>query len=264
MQAVILAAGRGKRMLSLTKNTPKPLLKVGGKTLIEYAIETLKKENITDIIINISYKGAQIKKFLNDGKNFGVHIRYSDEKDNPLETAGGIIKALPLLENKPFVAMGADIICDYDLKNLPKIQNNILAHLVLVKNPIHHKMGDFVFENGYLTLIKKPNKSNQSMKQKTWTFSGIGLYHPLFFENYRTKKNMQKKTFKEYIQHVKIPLSKIFTEIVQKNKISKQVTKKISASIHSGLWFDVGTPSNLEEVNAMVGNQDAEISKNNT
>ena len=252
MQAVILAAGRGKRMLSLTKNTPKPLLKVRGRSLIEYAIESLKKANITDIIINISYKGTQIQNFLNDGKNFGVRIRYSNEKDNPLETAGGIIKILPLLKNKPFIAIGADIICDYNLKNLPKIENNTLAHLILVENPPHHQRGDFVFENGYLRLIKKASNLNQGIKQKTWTFSGIGLYHPLFFENYRIKKDALEKISQKEGQHVKIPLSKIFTEVIKEQKTGRETSKKISASIHDGLWFDIGRPSSLKKINARI------------
>ncbi|MDC9726642.1 MAG: sugar phosphate nucleotidyltransferase, partial [Candidatus Thioglobus sp.] len=109
MKAMILAAGRGERMMPLTKNTPKPLIKVKGTALIEHSINALKKANITDIVINTAYLGEKIQTHLGDGSTFGVNITYSNEPEGALETAGGIIKALPLLGKDPFIVINSDV-----------------------------------------------------------------------------------------------------------------------------------------------------------
>ncbi len=216
MFGMILAAGRGKRMMPLTKNIPKPLIKVQGLTLIEHSINTLKNTGISKIVINISYLGGQIKSYLGNGSKFGVNIHYSNESKGALETAGGIMKALPLLGIKPFVIINSDVLCDYDLSNLI-LPTNSLAHLVLIDNPKHNPAGDFSLNDTQLTLINK----------KTYTFSGIGAYHP--------------DLFKPYLFEKKLALSKVLKATIAKNQIS--------AEHYAGYWQDIGTPKRLELAN---------------
>lgn len=218
MKAMILAAGRGERMMSLTKNTPKSLIKVKGIALIEYSINALKKANITDIIINISYLGQQIKAHLGDGSNFGVNIQYSDESDGALETAGGIIKALPLLGNKAFVVINSDVLCDYDLSKLV-LPIGSHAHLVLIDNPAHHTNGDFSLINDHQIT---------SIHGQSYTFSGIGIYHPDLFKSHKHTQ-------------AKLPLYPILKAAIANGQLSGEH--------HQGSWFDVGTPERLELAN---------------
>lgn len=171
MRGMILAAGRGTRMGSLTDVTPKPLLKVGKHYLIEYSIAAMAKANIREIIINVSYCGEQIKTALGDGSRYGVMIQYSEEAER-LETGGGIFQALPLLGSDPFVVMSSDIISDYALISLPKEPKN-LAHLVLVDNPSFHPQGDFCLK-GDRVYCGDP---------RTFTFSNIGIYRPELFSD---------------------------------------------------------------------------------
>lgn len=216
MNAMILAAGRGKRMMPLTQNTPKPLLKVKGIALIEHSIQALKKANISTIIINTSYLGTQIQSYLGSGKRFGLRIIYSTEK-HPLETAGGIKKALPLLGKQAFVVINSDVLCDYDLSKL-KLPNTSLAHLLLIDNPSHNPSGDFGLNQDKVTL-----------DNKKYTFAGIGIYHPDFFKLGRPDTQKQRL----------YPLLKIAIKQGQ-----------LSAEYHSGYWQDVGTPERLEKINA--------------
>jgi MurNAc alpha-1-phosphate uridylyltransferase len=220
MIAMILAAGRGERMMPLTKNTPKPLIKVRNIALIEHSINALKKSSISDIVINIAYFGEQIKSHLGDGSKFGVKITYSDEATNALETAGGIIKALPLLGDKPFLVINSDVICDYDLSKL-KLPNKSLAHLVLINNPKHNPKGDFSIGNNQLTLAKN----------NPLTFSGISIFHPDFFKSYQ---HQQKK---------------IALYPLLKNAINNQT---LSGEYYSGSWYDIGTPERLELANKLL------------
>ena len=148
MRAMILAAGLGKRMHPLTKNTPKPLLKVAGKTLIEHQLARLQRAGITNVVINHSYLGSQIETALGDGAHYGLSINYSNEPVR-LETAGGIIEALPLLQEPSFVVVNADIWCDFDVASLAPVVAQLaagsddLAFLVLVDNASHNLKGDF-------------------------------------------------------------------------------------------------------------------------
>src|SRR5699024_10311730 len=139
--AMILAAGRGERMRPLTDTTPKPLLRAGGKPLVEYHIEALAEADYRRIVINVSWLGQQIIDCLGDGSRCGVELLFSREEPEPLETAGGIRRALPLLGTGPFLVINGDIWTDYPLAALQKPVG--LAHLVLVNNPPHHVQGDF-------------------------------------------------------------------------------------------------------------------------
>ncbi|MCK4494498.1 MAG: nucleotidyltransferase family protein [Methylococcales bacterium] len=215
MKAMILAAGRGNRMKPLTDHTPKPLLEVQGKPLIQHTLENLVAAGFNDIVINIAYLGAQIRDFLGNGDQFGAKIVYSDEGAEGLETAGGIIKALPLLGTKPFLVINSDIIYDYPLKTL-HYRLIDRAHLVLVKNPEFHQEGDFsLAENGHLSTAEINRH----------TFSGIGIYHPKLFENCAEGK-------------LKLgPILKIAAD-----------NGRISGEHFTGLWMDIGTPERLQEV----------------
>lgn len=215
MKAMILAAGRGERMRPLTDHTPKPLLKAGGKALIEYSIEKLAAAGFNDIVINVAHLGRQIIDFCGNGERWHVNIVYSDEGETALETAGGIAKALTLLGEKPFLVVNADVICDFPLQTL--LGKTIdLAHLVLIENPPHHLEGDFSLEqNGLL--------SEQGLYKLT--YSGIGVFHPELFAG--------------------IPASPLKLRPVLNQAISRQ---RISGEKYSGLWRDIGTPERLSEI----------------
>ena len=225
MKAMILAAGRGSRMRPLTDHTPKPLLDVGGKPLIVWHIENLKTAGFKDIVINIAWLGNQIPEALGDGSKFGVNLHYSDEQqEGALETAGGIIKALPLLsempsENETFLVVNGDVWCDFNYSTINPIQNDDLAHLVLVNNPEHNPSGDFSL-NGRRIAEQGDNKL---------TFSGIGYYHPDLFKNMKTGK---------------LALAPILRENMGLNKISGE--------FYQGEWRDIGMPERLEELNAKM------------
>lgn len=217
MKAMILAAGRGERMRPLTDTTPKPLLKVAGKALIEYHLENISQAGIQEVVINHAWLGEQIEATLGDGRRYGVQIRYSREGE-ALETAGGIQQALPLLGDDPFVAINGDIWTDYRLSDLPSEPAG-LAHLVLVNNPAHHPKGDFMLEAGYLL----PSGS------RCLTFSGIGLYRPALFAGLAPGKS---------------PLAPLLRAAMQ--------NRDISGEHHAGHWFDIGTPERLQELDSML------------
>ncbi len=216
---MILAAGRGERMRPLTDNLPKPLLKVGGKMLIEYHLEKLKAANITDVIINHAWLGEKIEQALGDGSRYGLNIQYSVEAE-ALETAGGILNALPLLtdadnKSEAFIVINGDIFCDYDISKLPSSLSG-LAHLVLVENPEHNPDGDFELTDAAMVEQVGDNKK---------TFSGIGVYHPDLFKDY--------------------PKGKLaLAPVLRKAMDQKQVT----GEFYSGSWHDIGTPERLSEL----------------
>ncbi len=219
MKVMLLAAGKGTRMLPLTATLPKPLLKVGGLSLIEHQILKLKAAGFTDFVINHAWLGLQIEQALGDGSRCGVHIAWSRE-DEPLETAGGIVQALPLLGPDPFVLVNADIWTDFDFGLLrTALPANGLAHLVLVPNPQHHPRGDFVLDaSAYLLL---PG----AISAPAYTYSGIAVYHPLLFAGVTERK---------------YPLLPLLKSAIAQGRASGQ--------FHAGDWLDVGTPERLHEL----------------
>lgn len=218
MKAMILAAGRGERMRPLTDHTPKPLLIAGGKPLIVHTIEHLVQAGITELVINHAHLGDQIEDSLGNGAAFGTTIQYSREAE-ALETAGGIIQALPLLGNQPFLAVNGDIATDYPFTRLKQIQLK-LAHLILVINPYHNPNGDFVLtENG--TLMAGGGSK--------LTFSGIGLYRPEFFQGYTPGKRK---------------LLPLLLEAMAKGQVTGE--------FYQGFWLDVGTPQRLNDLDAYL------------
>ena len=218
MLAMILAAGQGERMGRLTQETPKPLLKVNGKPLIVYQIESLAMAGVKKIIINTGRLGELIQETIGSGKNYDVEISYSNEGSLPLETAGGVMKALPLLGEKSFILTNADIFTDFDYNLLPKNLGPSDAHIVLVSNPKHNQEGDFVLTDGQIF----------ESGPEALTYSGIGLFHPRFFKKYMPKK-------KRY------PLAPLLRKSIEK--------KTLSGQKFTGLWFDIGTPERLDKIN---------------
>jgi len=216
---MILAAGRGKRMKELTKETPKPLILTKGKPLIEWHLEKLSATGFQDIIINICYLPAMIKNFVGDGSSWGLNVTYSEE--NPLlETAGGIKNALPYLGDEPFAVINADIFSNFDYAKLRLINlsKTCDGYLVLVENPEHNQTGDFgLSKNNYAVL----NSENLH------TFSGIAVYHPRLFNSLKRGVRMQL-----------LPLLK--------TSISNSLIK---GELFKGMWSDVGTPKRLALIN---------------
>lgn len=213
---MILAAGRGERMRPLTDTVPKPLLEVGGKALIVWHVEKLAACGFKEIIINVAYLGYKIIEVLGDGSTWHVQIKYSDEQnEGALESAGGIIKALPLLGNEPFLVVNADIWCDYEFNSAFNLKDK-LAHLILVPNPKHNPKGDFGL-NGSLLLNEADIK---------YTFCGIGYYSPELFEG---------------LTYGKSALAPLFRTAIDK--------EKISGSLYNGKWYDIGTPQRLKMIN---------------
>ena len=222
---MILAAGRGERMRPLTDNLPKPLLKVAGKMLIEYHLEKLKAAQITEVVINHAWLGEKIEQALGDGTRYGLTIHYSAEVE-ALETAGGIINALPLLVdecNNEFIVINGDIFCDYELSNLPSSLSG-LAHLLLVKNPEHHLQGDFSLTNS--GLLEQAGENKQ-------TFSGIGVYHADLFKDY--------------------PKGKLALAPILRKAMDQQ---QVTGEFYQGIWHDIGTPERLSELDLYLKNNE--------
>jgi MurNAc alpha-1-phosphate uridylyltransferase len=220
MKAIILAAGRGERMRPLTESTPKPLLRAGGQCLIEYHLAALARAGVHEIVINHSWLGQQIVDYLGDGARYGVRIVYSAEGEPPLETAGGIIQALPLLGSEPFILVNGDIWTDYDFTRLPGTLTG-KAHLVLVDNPPHHAGGDFALESHIL--------KNSGDKL---TYSGIGVFSPSLFAGMPGGVR---------------PLAPILRAAIAQGAISGEW--------YRGQWWDIGTPERLQQLDMYLQQQ---------
>lgn len=220
MKAMILAAGRGERMRPLTDRIPKPLLEVAGKPLIIWHLEKLAKANFKNVIINHAYLGEMIEAYIGDGSRWNLKITYSRE-GSPLETAGGIKKALPLIGDQPFLVVNADIFTDFNYATIKNRNlNDFKGHLIMVKNPKQHPEGDFVLKDNQIKLEGK----------ERLTFSGIAIYQPEIFEGISIK-----------------PVAKL------EPILEKLITSKyISGEVHEGLWFDIGTPERLNEINLLL------------
>ena len=216
---MILAAGLGKRMQPLTANLPKPLLQVGGKSLIERQIDRLKDAGVTEFVINHFYLGQMIEEHLGDGSALGVKIIYSREPIQ-LETAGGIIKSLPKLQDESFIVVNADVWSDFDFSSLQPVDGvDRLAHLVLVRNAEHNPLGDFHIDDRG-RVHEDPDAEGERL-----TFSGISVMHRNLFAGLPIQ-----------------PMSVI--PLLQQ----AMPENKVSGEIHSGVWVDVGTPERLQEV----------------
>ena len=215
MRAMLLAAGRGERLRPLTDTMPKALVKVGGKPLVVHAIERLRAAGIADVVINLGWLGAKIRAELGDGGAFGVHIAYSDEGDDTLETAGGIVNALPLLGTEPFWVVNSDVSSDYAFRD-PGLAADDLAHFVLVDDPDRGD-GDFALAAGRVS----------ERGGERFTYAGIGLYRPEFFAGERVERK---------------PLLPLMQRAV--------AAGHVAGEHYRGRWADIGTPERLATARA--------------
>lgn len=225
MKALILAAGRGERMRPLTDATPKPLLKVGGRRLIERQIDALARAGIVDLVINTAHLAAQFEAALGDGSAYGVSIEYSREGDraeHALETLGGIVHALPRLGSAPFVVVSADIFTDFDYARLRAVAGalrtvGVLAHLVLVDNPVFHPAGDMTLREGRIAPDGAPRL----------TYANIGVFAPALFAELAAGR------------------AKLFPWLYAFARAGR-----VSGELFSGRWHNLGTAADLAALDA--------------
>ncbi|MGA0582347.1 MAG: N-acetylmuramate alpha-1-phosphate uridylyltransferase MurU [Castellaniella sp.] len=230
MRAMILAAGRGERMRPLTDTCPKPLLPAGGRPLIAWHLERLARAGITDILVNHAWLGGRLEEALGDGRAYGVRLRYSAESP-ALETAGGIARALPFFQDRPFLVMNGDVWCDWDPARAVRLAAawpaDRLAHLVLVDNPDHHPQGDFTLHADGL-VTPRPHAAAPAL-----TFAGIGLYRPALFA--ATDPDRPS------------PLAPLLRLAM--------AARAVDGERHEGEWVDVGTPARLAALDAELADR---------
>lgn len=217
VKAMILAAGRGQRLAPLTDTLPKPLVEVAGVTLIERHVLRLAAAGMRELVINVSHLGHLIEAHLGDGGRLGVSIRYSREPDGPLETGGGIARALPLLGDAPFVLVNADVWTDFAFDFQPRRADP--AHLVLIPNPVHHPRGDF-------SLAGDRARRDEP---RTHTYAGLGVFTPGLFAGRGDGP---------------FPLAPLLFEL--------GAAGRLGAEVHAGRWFDIGTHERLAEARRAV------------
>ncbi|HEV2539676.1 MAG TPA: nucleotidyltransferase family protein [Frateuria sp.] len=225
--ALIFAAGLGERMRPLTDRRPKPLLEAGGKPLIAWHLEKLAAAGVHYVVINTSHLAEQFPEALGDGSRWGLRIRYAYEGPTPLETGGGMLNALPLLGDAPFLAVNGDIHSDVDYAALPP-QPQGLAHLVMVDNPAHHPQGDFMLDaEGRLHAEGEPRL----------TFSGIGVYRPELLRDWRAVIGEAACAEAAPARFKLAPLLR-----------AAMAAGRAHGKHHRGTWTDVGTPARLAEL----------------
>jgi MurNAc alpha-1-phosphate uridylyltransferase len=216
-------------MRPLTAQTPKPLLTVGGTPLLEHHIVRLRAAGVTQMVVNAAYLAEQITDFCGDGARWGVSISLSREP-MPLETAGGIIEAMPLLGNAPFLVVNADIYTDFTYASL--LRKDVMpacGHLVLVQNPEHNRAGDFSLIDNQVRPPGEHGEAGRGSLACTLTFSGIAVYHPGFFARFERGKR---------------PLKPLLDAAIADHRLSGER--------YGGLWSDVGTPERLAALEAQV------------
>lgn len=212
--AMILAAGRGERLRPRTDLIPKAMCLVQGKPLIEYHVEHLAQAGFERLVINHAHLGGQIRAYLGSGKKWDLKISYAPEPPGGLETGGGIFNALPLLGSTPFLTVNADILTDYNFASL-RLDEPLIAKLVLIKNPAHNPQGDFGFIDQQL-----------SNENRAYTFAGIACYKP------------------EVFHHCKMGRYSVTPLLRQ---LASQ--QRAGAELYQGIWIDIGTEERLQEVN---------------
>ena len=217
MKAMILAAGLGNRLRPLTATTPKPLLRVGGKPLLQYHLEALASAGITDIVINTSWLAEKIEDYFGDGSDFGVIIRWSREVE-PLETGGGIANALPLLGSEPFIIMNGDVWTDFPLHSL-NLDNHADAHLVMIENPGHNLAGDFSIADNLVSYDVGPK----------YTFSGISVFRPHLFAGFKDSCFALRDVLRPAIS-----------------------SRRVTGAVYTGQWWDIGTADRLYQLDQQL------------
>jgi MurNAc alpha-1-phosphate uridylyltransferase len=235
--ALIFAAGLGERMRPLTEHTPKPLLSAGGKPLIVWHLEKLAAAGVHYVVINTSHLAEQFPATLGDGARWGLRIRYAYEGATPLETGGGMLHALPLLGNEPFLAINGDVWTDADFSTLPAVPVG-LAHLLLVENPAQHPHGDFA-------LDAHAHVHDDGVPKLT--FSGIGSYRPELLRDWRA---VIGHTAGADAQPARFKLAPLLRAAMAQGAIT--------GARHAGAWTDAGTPARLQTLDAQLRHADAE------
>ena len=230
MRAMILAACRGERMRPLTDHTPKPLLPVAGKPLIQWHLEKLAQAGISEVVINHAWLGELIEKALGSGQQFGLNIHYSAEPQ-ALETAGGIATALPLLGKQPFLVLNGDVWCDWDpvqakLLASELVSRQCLAWLLMVPNPVQHPAGDFLLDRDGLLH----DEATPDLEATRYTFAGIGIYQPRLFE--------------QTPAHHPAKLAPLLRQAMK--------YKQVCGALHQSEWIDVGTTERLAALEGKI------------
>lgn len=217
--AMVLAAGRGERMRPLTDRRPKPLLEVGGRSLIDRQLDALAAIGVQRVVINLAWLGDMIRDALGDGSARGMEIRYCQEPEGALESAGGIIEALPLLDADEFWVVNGDVFTDAPLDRLT-VTGDDLAALYLVDNPDHNPGGDFHLDGNRVRDRGEPRL----------TFAGLGLYRRALFEGLEPGRR---------------PLAPLLREAMEESRVA--------GLHHRGRWQDVGTPERLSALDRALG-----------
>jgi len=207
---MILAAGRGERLRPLPDSTPKPMLRIHGRPLLEHQIDWLKAAGIADLVINLHHLGEQIEAHFGNGERFGVRIRYSHEA-RLLDTGGGVVKALPLLGPEPFLVMNGDIFTDFPLCDLKALPDWADIHLVLTPRPVFRDTGDFEFADG--RILSRGN---------SFVYCGIAVLRPRLLDGFTSTPFSLRERFFESIER-----------------------RRASAQIWTGAWTDIGNPEQL-------------------
>ena len=218
MKAMVLAAGRGERMRPITDTVPKPLVRVGGRPLIAWHLAALARAGVREVVINLSWLGEQLRTALGAGADFGLRITYSEEGPVPLETGGGIFRALPLLGPEPFLVLSGDIWTDIDLGGV-QLEPEAHAHLVLIPNPPHHPRGDFGLEGN--VVVQRDSER--------LTYANVGIYRPEFFAGCAAGR---------------FPLLEPLNRAIG--------ARLVRGEVHRGAWSDVGTPERLAQLEARL------------
>jgi MurNAc alpha-1-phosphate uridylyltransferase len=224
MRALLLAAGRGERMRPLSDTTAKPLLRAGGRRLIEWQIEALVRAGVREVVVNTAHLARQVEDTLGDGSRYGTRLTYSREgerAEDALETLGGIVRALPLLGAAPFIAASGDVVTDFDYSTLAKplaaiARGDADAHLVLVDNPSFHAAGDMGLSGGRIR-----------MQRPYLTYANIGIFSPALFAGLRAERARLFPWMYGFVGQ-----------------------GRVSGEHYRGRWHNVGTPADLDALDA--------------
>ena len=218
MRAMILAAGRGERLRPITDEIPKALVEVGGQSLLERHLERLGAAGFGTVVINLGWHGERIVERVGSGERYGVEVIYSEEGNDLLETGGGILKALPMLGDEPFLVVNADIFTDMPMP-APELSGDRLGHLVLVPTPDYRDRGDFDLVDGLIRRSERPEL----------TYAGFAVYRPEFFAGCRLGR---------------------FSVVPLVYRAAD--AGRLSGSVHEGVWADIGTPERLAALRAQL------------
>ncbi|MBO9737806.1 nucleotidyltransferase family protein [Xanthomonas axonopodis pv. begoniae] len=231
MKALIFAAGFGERMRPLTEHTPKPLLSVGGAPLIVWHLRKLAALGVDEAVINTSWLAEQFPQVLGDGSTFGLRLTYSYEGATPLETGGGMLHALPLLGDAPFLLVNGDIWTDFDFARLSRAPEG-LAQLVLVDQPAYAARADFAMDADGKVRADLP---------ATHTYAGIGVYRPALLRDWPSVIGPLPAQGSTAPRFALAPILR-----------AQMAAGLIDGIHHSGRWTDVGTPQRLAALDAQA------------